>query len=79
MAGEPRPENGSAEPAGELIHLPGPSFLPVITALGVTLAVTGVVISIFLVVIGVAITLYALVRWIREARREMAELPLEHH
>ncbi len=68
-----------AEPAGELIHLPGPSYLPVITAAGVTLAVMGVVLSIFMVIIGVVITLYAVVRWIGETRRETAELPLEHH
>lgn len=79
MADEPRADNGGAQPAGELIHLPGPSFLPVITAVGITLAVTGVVISIWLVVIGGAITLFALVRWIRETRQEMSELPLEHH
>ena len=30
-----------AEPAGEAIHLPGPSYLPVITAFGVSLVVVG--------------------------------------
>ena len=79
MAEQPRPEDGGAQPPGELIHLPGPSYLPVVTALGIMLAVTGVVISIWLVAIGAAITLYALVRWIRETRQEMSELPLEHH
>jgi Cytochrome c oxidase subunit IV len=68
-----------AEPPGELIHLPGPSYLPVITAAGLTLAVTGVVLSIFMVILGAVITLYAVVRWIGETRRETAELPLEHH
>jgi uncharacterized membrane protein YidH (DUF202 family) len=32
-----------------------------------------------LVVIGVAIAVVAVVRWIRQTREEMAELPLEHH
>jgi hypothetical protein len=68
-----------APPAGEAIHLPGPTYLPVITAAGVTIAVIGVVIWWVLVVIGVLVTLIAVSRWIRDTRRDMAELPLEHH
>jgi hypothetical protein len=68
-----------APPAGESVHLPGPSYLPVITALGITLAVTGVVLSLILVVIGVLVAAIAIWRWIGETRTEMAELPLEHH
>ncbi len=79
MAEEERLAGNGADPPGELIHLPGPSYLPVLLALGITLAVVGVVISLFLVVIGVALTVVILVRWIRETRREMSELPLEHH
>ena len=79
MADDQRPAGDGAEPPGELIHLPGPSYLPVLLALGITLAVVGVVVSIFLVGAGVAIVVVVLVRWIREARQEMAELPLEHH
>ncbi|HEX2414709.1 MAG TPA: cytochrome c oxidase subunit 4 [Thermoleophilaceae bacterium] len=79
MAGDQRPAGNGAEPPGELIHLPGPSYLPVLLALGIALAVVGVVISIFLVVAGVAISVVVLARWIRETRRDIAELPLEHH
>jgi Flp pilus assembly protein TadB len=79
MADDQRPAGDGAEPPGELIHLPGPSYLPVLLAFGIALAVVGVVVSIFLVVAGVAISAVVLVRWIREARQEMAELPLEHH
>jgi uncharacterized membrane protein YidH (DUF202 family) len=78
MADEVRVSGAEAEPAGEAVHLPGPSYLPVITAFGVSVAVVGVVIAWFLVVIGVVIALVAIVRWIRETREEMAELPLEH-
>ena len=67
-----------APPAGEPVHLPGPSYLPVITALGVTIAVIGVVVSFLLVVLGGLITLVAVVKWVRETREEMSELPLEH-
>jgi hypothetical protein len=78
MADEVRVSGQEAEPAGEAIHLPGPSYLPVVTALGVTIAVVGVVVSWVLVGIGVVIALVAIVRWVRGAREEMSELPLEH-
>jgi hypothetical protein len=67
-----------APPAGEPVHLPAPSYLPVITALGVTIVVIGIVISFLLVVLGGLITLGAVIRWISETREEMSELPLEH-
>jgi hypothetical protein len=68
-----------APPAGEAVHLPGPTYLPVITAAGVSVAVVGVVIWWVLVVIGVVVTVVALWRWIRDTREDIAELPLEHH
>jgi hypothetical protein len=79
MADE-RIETGGPEapPAGEAIHLPGPSYLPAATAAGIAIAVVGVVIWWVLVVIGVVIAVVAIWRWIREAREEMAELPLQH-
>jgi hypothetical protein len=69
---------GEVPPPGEPVHLPGPSYLPVIVAFGVTLIVSGVVVLWVLSVIGVLITLFAVIRWIRETREEMSELPLEH-
>jgi type IV secretory pathway TrbD component len=68
-----------APPPGEAIHLPGPTYLPVIVAAGVTIAVVGVVLNLVLVAIGLLITLVAVWRWIRDTRADMAELPLEHH
>ena len=49
-----------------------------VTALGLTIALTGIVINWVLVGIGVVITLVAVVRWVRETREDIAELPLEH-
>jgi hypothetical protein len=71
-------DGAPAPPPGEPVHLPGPSYLPAVTALGLTLAVTGVVLSWVVCGIGVAITVVALWRWIRDTRRDIAELPLEH-
>ena len=42
-----------------------------------TLAVVGVVVNWVICGIGVVITVYCIVRWIRETREEIAELPLE--
>jgi type IV secretory pathway TrbD component len=67
-----------APPAGEAVHLPGPTYLPVVVALGVTIAVVGVVQSFILAALGVVVTAVAVWRWVRETRRDMAELPLEH-
>jgi hypothetical protein len=72
------PEHEAAPPPGEAIHLPGPSYLPVLTAFGITLALVGVVISWVITGIGAAIGLVAIVLWIRDARAEISELPLEH-
>jgi hypothetical protein len=66
-------------PAGEEIHLPGPSNLPILTAVGITLALVGVTTFIELTVIGVLLTLYCVVRWIGDTRREIDELPLDPH
>jgi hypothetical protein len=67
-----------APAAGEAVHLPGPSYIPAVTAFGLTLAVVGIVLSLILVVIGLVITVIAVSRWIRDTRRDISELPLEH-
>jgi hypothetical protein len=38
----------------------------------------GVVLSWVIVGIGLLITVISIVRWVRETRQEMSELPLEH-
>ncbi len=77
MADEPTGDGG-VPPKGEEIHLPDPSYLPVIVAAGTTLVLVGVVINLVLAAIGLLITVVATVRWVRQTREEIAELPLEH-
>jgi hypothetical protein len=72
------PEHEPAPPPGEAIHLPGPSYLPVLTAFGVTLGVVGVVISVAISAIGVVITVVSIALWIRDTREDISELPLDH-
>jgi hypothetical protein len=66
-------------PVGEEVHLPGPSILPLLTAVGITLALVGVTTMIELTVIGVLLTVWCIVRWVKETRHEINELPLDHH
>jgi hypothetical protein len=72
------PGGGPPPPPSEEIHLPEPSYLPALVALGITLAVTGVVLSWAIAGIGLVIAVAATVRWVRQTREEMAELPLDH-
>ena len=67
-----------APPAGEEIHLPNPSMLPILNAVGISLAIVGITISLILVVGGLVLFVLTAIVWIRDARREMDELPLDH-
>jgi hypothetical protein len=73
------PLDPDVPPVGEEIHLPGPSILPLLTAVGITLALVGVTTFIEFTVVGVILTLFCLVRWIKDTRREINELPLDAH
>jgi hypothetical protein len=66
-------------PTGEEIHLPGPSLDPLLLTVGITVALLGVTSSMFMVVVGVLLSLVVTVRWIRQARDDIDELPLEPH
>jgi hypothetical protein len=68
-----------APPVGEEVHMPEPSVLPILNAIGVTLAIVGITLSIWVTIIGSVLFLVTLVVWIRAAAREMSELPLDHH
>jgi hypothetical protein len=66
-------------PSGEEIHLPGPSIQPVLLAFGIALSIVGITTFFVLVVAGVLISVGTIAVWIRDTRREIDELPLEHH
>ena len=70
--------DGEIPAAGEQVHVPRASWLPVLTAAGLTLALVGVTLGIPFVVVGLLIAVPSIVRWIRSARAEMGELPPGH-
>ncbi len=72
------PREHPVPPPGEEIHLPGPTFIPIFCAIGITLAVIGTTISPIVAVVGVLIFLGTTIRWIRDTRRDIDALPSEH-
>jgi hypothetical protein len=67
-----------APPVGEEIHLPGPSIIPLLNAVGITLGIVGITTFFVVSIVGVILFLVTLVIWIRDVRRDFDELPLEH-
>ena len=65
-------------PVGEEIHLPEPSLIPLLTAVGITVALIGVTTTWILSIAGGILTIGCIIRWIRDTRRDVSELPLEH-
>ncbi len=78
MAERIQPTSDVPPSPGEAIHLPGPSYLPVIVAAGITIALVGLVLNWALFGAGLLIALIAIFRWIREMRADISDLPLEH-
>jgi Flp pilus assembly protein TadB len=68
-----------APPAGEEIHLPGPTILPLVAAIAITLIVIGTTIWWVYSAVGGVVLIFVLYRWIRDVRRDVAALPEEHH
>ncbi|MGI8428422.1 MAG: hypothetical protein ACR2OB_03750 [Solirubrobacteraceae bacterium] len=66
-------------PAGEGIHLPGPTLIPIVNALGITFIVIGTTLNVLFLIVGVIIFALSTARWIRDTRRDVAALPDEHH
>jgi len=65
-------------PVGEEIHLPGPSLLPILNGVGITLAIVGITLGWVLIVVGLTLFLVTTVRWIADTRRDIDALPPEH-
>lgn len=74
---EDQPE-GALEPPTEEVHLPDPSYTPVLVALGISIMVIGIIMSWVIVAIGAIIFLASLLRWVGQTRHEMSQLPLGH-
>ena len=63
----------------EEIHLPGPSLIPMFTAVGITVTLVGLILAWPFVAAGGLITVISVIRWIGDVRRDVEELPTERH
>jgi hypothetical protein len=68
-------------PVGEEIHLPGPSLQPLLLAVGITFALLGITMGRFLLFSGLILSVWVIIRWIADTRRDISHLPedLEEH
>ena len=73
------PLDPEVPPPGEEVHLPGPSLQPLLLAVGITIALIGVLEGPVLWIPGALLTVGVLIAWIRDTVREIDELPLDHH
>jgi hypothetical protein len=73
----PEPET---PPVGEEIHLPGPTALPFVCAIGLTMMVIGTTIGpdFIVSIVGLVIFLVTVVKWVGDTRRDISELPEDH-
>jgi len=65
-------------PAGEEVHMPAPSALPLINAAALALAIVSITLTWWLVGFGLIVFLATAIRWISYVRRDINDLPLDH-
>ena len=71
-------EYGSVAPVGEEVHMPEPSALPLINAAALALTIVSITFNWVLVIIGGIIFLATTFLWVRDVRRDIDALPLDH-
>ena len=74
MSARSHSESAADDGHGSGIHLPPPSWKPIIVAVGLAMALAGVVINWVVVAVGVVVSVAAIVGWVRDARREFGSL-----
>jgi hypothetical protein len=61
----------------EEIHLPGNSLLPLFAALGITLSLIGLILTMWFTIAGLIITAVTIVRWVSIVGQDIERLPTE--
>ena len=72
-------EHRPIPPAGEEIHMPEPSIIPVVNAAALAIAIVSITLSWYVVALAGTVFVITTIRWIADVRRDIAALPLEHH
>ena len=73
-----REEHTGVPPVGEEIHMPAPSALPLINAAALAVAIVAITLSWWIVGVAFLVFLFTTVRWVRDVKRDISELPLDH-
>jgi hypothetical protein len=68
----------TAPPVGEEVHMPASSALPLINAMALAAAIVAITLSWWVVGVAMLIFLGTTIRWVRDVKRDIAELPLDH-
>jgi hypothetical protein len=71
--------HSTVPPAGEEVHMPAPSLLPLINAASLALTIVSLTLSWYLVGVGGFFFIITTIAWIASTRRDIQDLPLEHH
>ena len=71
-------DNGTVPPVGEEIHMPASSVLPLLNAAALAGTIVSVTFNVVLCVLFGIAFLWTTAIWIRDTRRDIAELPLDH-
>ncbi|TMD23105.1 MAG: hypothetical protein E6I99_08080 [Chloroflexi bacterium] len=69
------PEQQPHSESHEAFHLPPPSIWPPVLAVGVAVLLIGLILNLLISIAGAVIMVAAIALWVRDARREFAELP----
>jgi hypothetical protein len=72
------PEHTGVPPVGEEVHMPAPSVIPLINAAALAIGIVSITLSWWIVGAAMIVFLGTTIVWIRDVRRDIAELPLEH-
>ena len=72
-------EHRAVPPAGEEIHMPEPSIIPIVNAAALAIAIVSITLSWYTFALGAVVFVITTVKWIADVRRDIDALPLEHH
>jgi hypothetical protein len=72
-------EHRAVPPAGEEIHMPEPSIIPLVNSAALAIAIVSITLSWYVVALAGVVFAITTIKWIADVRRDIDALPLEHH
>ena len=72
-------ERRPVPPAGEEIHMPESSIIPLVNAAALAIAIVSITLSWYIVALAGTVFVITTIKWIADVRRDIDALPLEHH